>query len=103
MENRAQRLIRAKAIRRQCLKARRKGETFDARLVFNSSELGEAFRERRRELGYTQVGAARLAAHSPRAIGDIERGRNTVGIGVIMDYAAILGLDFKLEPRGDAS
>lgn len=68
--------------------------------VFDAAELGMALRKRRRELGYTQVAAAELAFHSPRVIGEIERGRSTVGIGVIFDYAAVLGVDITLSVRG---
>lgn len=100
MKNRAQRLMTAEVVRHRCQRSLRGTEAFVPQFVFDAAELGEAFRQRRRELGYTQIGAAQLAAHSPRVIGDIERGRDTVGIGVIMDYAAVLGLDFKLEPRG---
>lgn len=68
--------------------------------VFDAEELGKALRKRRRELGYTQAMAAELSMHSPRVIGEIERGRSSVGIGVIFDYAAILGVDVDLRVRG---
>ena len=71
--------------------------------IYDAEGLGGAFRTRRRELGYTQETAAMLCMHSTRVIGDIERGRSTVGIGVVLDYAAILGIDVTLEVRGGGS
>ncbi len=59
-------------------------------------QMGEMLRRRRRELGYTQQTAADLCAHSARIIGDIERGRGSVGMGVVLDYAMVLGVDLIL-------
>lgn len=73
------------------------------RRVFDAKELGEALKARRRELGYTQETAAGLCAHSVRVVGDIERGRETVGIGIVFDYAAVLDVDLVLLVRGRRS
>lgn len=81
-----------------------KGEKSLVRERFVSSEqLGLALRRRRRELGYTQQTMAELCNHSVRVIGEIERGRSTVGIGVILDYALALGVDLELSVRGRSS
>lgn len=69
----------------------------------SSEQLGIALRRRRRELGYTQQTMAELCNHSVRVIGEIERGRSTVGIGVILDYALALGVDLELSVRGRSS
>ncbi|WP_337426179.1 helix-turn-helix domain-containing protein [Slackia isoflavoniconvertens] len=69
----------------------------------SSEQLGFALRRRRRELGYTQQTMAELCNHSVRVIGEIERGRSTVGIGVILDYALALGVDLELSVRGRSS
>lgn len=63
-------------------------------------QIGEAMRLRRRELGYTQQTLAALTGHSARVIGDIERGRATVGLGVVLDCAMVLDIDFVLTVRG---
>ncbi len=68
--------------------------------VLDAVELGEALRRRRRELGYTQETAARLCMRSTRIIGDIERGRSSVEIGIVLEYAALLGVDVFLQVRG---
>lgn len=72
---------------------------FSGNKVVSAEQLGEALRLRRRELGYTQQTAADLCNHSARVIGEIERGRATVGIGVILDYALALGVDLELSVR----
>ena len=61
---------------------------------------GKALRLRRRELGLTQRDIATMTGRSLRVIGDIERGRTTVEIGVIFDYASIVDIDFILKVRG---
>ncbi len=68
--------------------------------VLSSAQLGQALKRRRRELGYTQKTAAELSNHSVRAIGDIERGRSSVGVGIVLDYALSLGVDLTLSVRG---
>lgn len=69
----------------------------------SAEQLGAALRRRRRELGYTQQTAADLCNHSVRVISEIERGRPTAGIGVILDYALTLGVDMELSVRGRSS
>ncbi|MFR2330084.1 MAG: helix-turn-helix domain-containing protein [Collinsella aerofaciens] len=73
---------------------------FSERTVFDPSEIGKALRLRRRELGLTQRDVATMTGRSLRVIGDIERGRTTVEIGVIFDYASIVDIDFILKVRG---
>ena len=74
--------------------------TFSERMVFDPGEMGKALRLRRRELGLTQRDVASMTGRSLRVIGDIERGRTTVEIGVIFDYASIVDIDFLLKVRG---
>ena len=73
---------------------------FSERMVFDPAEMGKALRLRRRELGLTQRDVAAMTGRSLRVIGDIERGRTTVEIGVIFDYASIVDIDFILKVRG---
>lgn len=73
---------------------------FSERMVFDPAEMGKALRLRRRELGLTQRDVATMTGRSLRVIGDIERGRTTVEIGVIFDYASIVDIDFILKVRG---
>lgn len=69
-------------------------------MVFSCSELGSRLRQRRKELGYTQEDVARMLSFSPRLIGDIERGKTTVGVGRILSYLHVIGADLVIQTRG---
>lgn len=72
----------------------------DRQPVFTAGELGALLRARRKKLGYTQEQVALMMGCSPRLIGEIERGRGTVGIQRIMDLATGLGIDLYAVERG---
>ena len=59
----------------------------------NAVAFGLLLRNRRKKLGYTQEELADMLEFSPRLIGEIERGRGTVGIDKVFLYAATLGID----------
>lgn len=61
--------------------------------VTEGSVLGAALRARRKKLGYTQEELADMLGFSPRLVGEIERGRGTVGIDKVLSFAAALGVD----------
>ena len=62
--------------------------------------LGDALKRRRNELGFTQETASKYCGHSARVIGEIERGKRTAQLGVVLDYAEFLGVDIHLKVRG---
>ncbi|MCL1798095.1 MAG: helix-turn-helix transcriptional regulator [Eggerthellaceae bacterium] len=64
--------------------------------VFSMEEIGAILRLRRKELGYTQEYIASLMGTSPRLIGEIERGRESVGIQKVLDLTTGLGIDITL-------
>ena len=68
--------------------------------VFDAKEVGAILRGRRKSLGYTQEQVATLMGCSPRLIGEMERGRATVGLQKMLDYATGLGIDVILSVRG---
>ena len=68
--------------------------------VFDAKEVGAGLRGRRKSLGYTQEQVATLMGCSPRLIGEMERGRATVGLQKMLDYATGLGIDVILSARG---
>ncbi|HIY82697.1 helix-turn-helix domain-containing protein [Rubneribacter sp.] len=68
--------------------------------IFDAAEIGAFIRLRRKELGYTQEQVAAMSDCSPRLIGEIERGRKTVGIQRVLDLASNLGIDIALSVRG---
>ena len=68
--------------------------------IFDAAEIGAFIRLRRKELGYTQEQVASRSDCSPSLIGEIERGRKTVGIQRVLDLASNLGIDIALSVRG---
>lgn len=48
-------------------------------------------------VGYAQEQVAAMMGCTPRLVGEMERGRETVGIQKILDYANDLGIDVVLE------
>ncbi len=69
-------------------------------IMYDMGQIGSALRRRRRELGYTQADIAMFCGFSKRLIGEIERGRGTVGIEKVLRYANGVGIDFALVGRG---
>lgn len=61
--------------------------------IMSAADLGKVIRARRKELGYTQVEVAEMMECSPRLVGEIERGRGSVGFDRIVSYAMNLGID----------
>ena len=55
--------------------------------------LGVLLRKRRKKLGYTQEQIAGMLGCSPRLVGEMERGRGSVGIDKVLTYAMSLGID----------
>lgn len=68
--------------------------------IDSMAELGPIIRKRRKDLGFTQAQVALLTGFSPRLIGEIERGRGTVGIDKVITYAQGLGIDLLARTRG---
>ena len=61
--------------------------------VTGGATLEAALRARRKRLGYTQEEVADMLGFSPRLVGEIERGRGTVGIDKVLAFATALGVD----------
>ncbi|MEC4184724.1 helix-turn-helix domain-containing protein [Adlercreutzia sp. R21] len=61
--------------------------------VRECADLGAALRSRRKRFGYTQEELADMLGFSPRLVGEIERGRGTVGIDKVLSFASALGVD----------
>ena len=84
----------------ESLDSRPDTQSLRATKVFTMQEIGAMLRKRRKELGYTQEWVADMMGCSPRLVGELERGRATVGIQRVIDYANGLGIDFFLKKRG---
>ena len=63
--------------------------------VTEGAALGAALRSRRKRLGYTQEDLADMLGFSPRLVGEIERGRGTVGIDKVLAFATALVVAFE--------
>jgi HTH-type transcriptional regulator/antitoxin HipB len=68
--------------------------------VSTPEQVGALVRARRKVLRLTQIDAAALCNVSPRLLGELERGRPSVGIGLVLRVAATLGLDVTIAARG---
>lgn len=68
--------------------------------ITDAKSYGEAIRNRRKELGYTQAYLAEFTGFSVSFISDLERGKTTAEIGKAIYLANLLGMDLCMEKRG---
>lgn len=68
--------------------------------IRDAEDLGEAIRQRRRDMGLTQVQVAETCHCSPRFIGDLERGIAGGNIKQVIRVCRELGMDLYIKPRG---
>ena len=71
------------------------------RVVHDVDELGRLVREARKRQGIDQVAAAELCGVSPRWLGELERGKPTQRIGLVLQVLARLGLEVRVGTRGE--
>ena len=63
-------------------------------------ELGAIVRAVRKESGADQIRAAGLAGVGVRFVGDLERGKSNVRLGLVLRVLDRLGLEVWIAPRG---
>ena len=68
--------------------------------VVTAAELGEYVRGVRRSQGVDQVTAAGLAGVGPRFFGELERGKESLRLGLVLRVLERLGLEVWIVPRG---
>ncbi len=68
--------------------------------ITDSKSLGQAIRNRRKELNYTQAYLSDFIGFSVTFISDLENGKQTAEIGKTIHLINILGLDLLVEKRG---
>ena len=71
--------------------------------VDSPEELGRRIRAARKAQGLTQVDLAEIAGVGPRFLSELERGKDTVRLGLALKIARLVGLDLVAVPRGGAS
>lgn len=72
------------------------------RLTNSPSALGIAIRERRSDLGLTQDDVAMSIGVNRKVIGQLEGGKETVQLDIVLKAARALGLNVGVEARGEA-
>lgn len=70
-------------------------------LITDSVSFGEAIRQRRKELNYTQTFLSECSGFSVSFISDLEKGKSTAELGKAIYIANLLGLDCSLQQRGN--
>ena len=68
--------------------------------INDSKSLGQAIRERRKELNYTQAYLSEFTGFSVTFISDLERGKPTAELEKTIKLVNILGMDVLVERRG---
>jgi HTH-type transcriptional regulator / antitoxin HipB len=68
--------------------------------IQSPEQLGRAIRARRRELQLTQQAVADLTGINRVVVGQLERGKSTVQLRIVLLVAQVLGMDFELRVRG---
>ena len=71
--------------------------------VDSPEELGRRIRAARKAQGLTQVDLAEIAGVGPRFLSELERGKDTVRLGLALKIARLVELDLFAVPRGGAS
>ena len=72
-------------------------------LTKSAADLGAAIRERRRELKLTQDDLALSIGVNRKVIGQLERGKKTVHVEIVLQAARAVGLDIGVRARGESS
>ena len=70
-------------------------------LITDTAAFGKAIRQRRKELHYTQAFLSEFTGFSVSFISDLENGKETAELGKALYMAQLLGLDCRLEERGE--
>ena len=68
--------------------------------IIDAKSLGNAIRDRRKELHYTQTYLSEFTGFSVSFISDLGRGKPTVELEKTLKIINILGLDILIEKRG---
>jgi transcriptional regulator with XRE-family HTH domain len=67
--------------------------------ISDAKDLGNAIRNRRKELGYTQKYISEYTGFSASFLSELENGKETAEIGRALMVVSVLGLDIEIEAR----
>ncbi len=68
--------------------------------IYDSIMFGQALKQKRKEMKYTQSDISELTGFSISFISDLENGKATAEIGKAIYLANVLGLDIDIKSRG---
>jgi len=71
--------------------------------VSNAKELGALVRERRKQAGLTLKDAAGMAGVGIRFLSELERGKPTLQLGLVIEVLQLFGLELHVRARGERS
>ena len=69
--------------------------------IRDSKDFGQALRERRKALGYTQSYISEYTGLSVSFISELENGKATAELGKTIEPASLLAMDLVLQARGE--
>lgn len=69
--------------------------------ISTTQQLGLMMRSRRKSLGLTLKRLAQLAGTSIRFLSELENGRSTARVGLVLHVLHTLSLDVDVSPRGE--
>ena len=67
--------------------------------ILNMSQLGQLIRARRKELGLTQQELAIRCGCARRYVSELEQGKETARVGMVLHTLHMLTLDMNITPR----
>ena len=70
--------------------------------ISNPKDLGQLIRRRRKEGELTLKDAAGLAGVGVRFLSELERGKSTLQIGLVIQVLQLFGLELYVHPKGEA-
>lgn len=71
--------------------------------VSNAKELGALVRQRRKQAGLTLKDAAGMAGVGIRFLSELERGKPTLQLGLVIEVLQLFGLELHVRVRGERS
>ena len=71
--------------------------------VSNAKELGALVRQRRKQAGLTLKDAAGMAGVGIRFLSELERGKPTLQLGLVIEVLQLFGLELHIRARGERS
>jgi HTH-type transcriptional regulator/antitoxin HipB len=72
----------------------------DAIPIETAADLGRIVRSARKQAGFDQAKTAGLAGVGTRFLGELERGKGTLRLGLALQVLHRLGLEIWVRPRG---